>query len=203
MQLEKNVQDALRLKSVTLLREAANEIHLWGFGSKLPGSIDRKDWHERLRIALELWCDDNSTRTSLTAAFASLHDTGVKIARVSKWLCFLDQRRFAIYDSRVSVALRDCCDDQGRRAFPIVPRRAPKGANQWPGATIMSPERSADVYVDYIAVTRLTARMLNDRKIGQLGASWRQDNPESGWWPVHVEMALFMAGDVWPNHGAV
>lgn len=66
----------------------------------------------------------------------------------------------------------------------------------------MSPVRAADVYVDYIAVTQSTARMLNQRKIGRLGASWRQDDPESGWWPAHVEMALFMAGDVWPNYSA-
>ncbi|MGC3030495.1 hypothetical protein ACPUER_36245, partial [Burkholderia sp. DN3021] len=63
----------------------------------------------------EVWGANSSTRQDLTAAFASLYDRGVKIARVSKWFCFLNQRRFAIYDSRVSVALRDCRDDQGKR----------------------------------------------------------------------------------------
>lgn len=201
--LEESLRNALRLKSLPLLREAANQIHKWGFGSNLPASIDREDWHEKLRMVLEVWDDNDATRQDLTAAFASLHDRGVKIARVSKWLCFLDQRRFAIYDSRVSVALRECRDDNGKRVFPIVPRRPPVGVTPWPGATIMNPGRSADVYFDYITVIRSTARMLNQRKIGRLGLSWRQDHPESGWWPAHVEMALFMAGDVWPNHSAL
>ena len=57
-----------------------------------------------------------------------LKTPNIKIATFSKWICFTDQSNFAIYDSRVSLALRKIKIDK-KRFFPTLGSRA-KGRPQ-------------------------------------------------------------------------
>lgn len=99
---------------------------------------------------------------------------GVGIATVSKWIALLDQDRNAIYDSRVSVALRNVCINGGR-CFPIVPRRPSGNHSPWPSDHVAT-KTMWTFYVDYLAVMRCVGL-------------------EAGLKPSQVEMALFMIGD--------
>ncbi|WP_155524153.1 hypothetical protein [Burkholderia sp. PAMC 28687] len=193
------MKSALSSTHALTVRNAADQIHRWGFGRSLPSVIDHHDWFAKLQLSSAVWGNSESTAAQLVQACAALHEKGIKIARVSKWLCFIDQQKFAIYDSRVSIALRGCRDNEGKPAFPIVPRRLLKHKTSWPGSGMpTSPLRSAEIYVDYVSLMQETAKLLNKNKVGELGGLYEPDNIETGWWPAHVEMALFMAGDVWP-----
>jgi hypothetical protein len=107
---------------------------------------------------------------------------GVKIAKVSKWICFIDQRRYAIYDSRVSVALRgvmiDTAGGQSHRAFPLIGRRAALHRVPFRQDSLSAtPLRMARAFLDYIDVLQLVSA-------------------QTGMFAAEIEMALFMAGNV-------
>jgi hypothetical protein len=115
-----------------------------------------------------------------------LSHKNIGIATASKWVCFIDQNKYAIFDSRVSIALRALTAEANRneykRAFPIIPRRAMGGHIAWTADWIVSrPERIARAYMDYLDVLK--------------GVTGKQNVLN----PAQVEMALFMLGDIWAD----
>ncbi len=115
-----------------------------------------------------------------------LSHNGLGIATVSKCVCFVNQTRFAIFDSRVSIALRNVTIE-GHRAFPVVGRRPSGGRIAWTSTPLLSvsPICTARAYIDYLQI------------LGHLS------NTIDGMNAAQIEMALFMAGDVWPSDGEV
>ena len=99
---------------------------------------------------------------------------GIGIATASKWICLCDQKRFGIYDSRVSIALSSVVDEQGFRLFPIVARRHTK-ERTYPNADYCPPQNMAQCFIYYTDV------------INELGAIIELSASE-------VEMAFFMLG---------
>jgi hypothetical protein len=176
------LRQAVRAGSHAKLEVAAAEVHQWGFGQPiLPAVIGNPKFLPALLEALVAF--DGATppytsmRESALVELLSIPDLG--IARASKWVCFIDQSRFGIFDSRVSIALRDVhLADQ--RAFPIMGRRPVVGQQSFSSDThvLADPRRTARAYLDYLAVLSSVAREV------------RLDAAE-------VEMALFMIGDVW------
>lgn len=154
--------------------EAIKKIHKWGFGGSPPESaINNDSLRRRMR---ELLDTDNLLNDDILVDHFTemLNLRGVGIARASKWICLLDQTRFAIYDSRVSVALREVEIDD-HRAFPILPRQESKRHIQWLKDTI-KPSAMAKHYLGYLETIRAVAT-----KVELL--------------PAEIEMALFMLGD--------
>ena len=93
--------------------------------------------------------------------------------------CLLNQERFAILDSRVSVALRELRKD-GLRFLPILPRRKKLDHTPWPEDYFPPAVKAASMasyYLRYLALMRDAAHTLKLK-------------------PAEVEMALFMMGDV-------
>jgi hypothetical protein len=161
---------------------AAQAIHRWGFGSDFALLDNDKSCQQAVLVMIKNFsttCNREVLETSLSTVL-SLPDIG--IATASKWTCLSDQLRFAIYDSRVSVALRSVCVDEKHRAFPILPRQAGDQRRESKRiaftANNLEPARMSRAYLDYNDVIRIVA--LN-----------------AGLPTALVEMALFMDGDVW------
>jgi hypothetical protein len=182
--LEAQLSQAVRAHSATAVVAAAEAVHKWGFGSSIPKEVKSIATFGRTLLSA-LVAFDGATppycamRESALAALLDID--GIGIATASKWICFVDQSRFGIFDSRVSIALRDIPVAHAR-AFPIVPRQALQGKVQFGSDTQINsnPLRMARAYLDYLAVLSTIARRV------------RLDAAE-------VEMALFMIGDVWAN----
>ena len=176
---------ALKSGHATALRSAADNIHRWGFGRPISAAV---------RESLAFWSDLEAMLTvfaemredeiyqSVEPLSKLLSHNGLGIATVSKWVCFVNQTRFAIFDSRVSIALRNVTIE-GHRAFPVVGRRPSGGRLAWTATPLLSscPIRTARAYIDYLQV------------VGRL------TNTIGGMTAAQIEMALFMAGDVWPS----
>jgi len=106
--------------------EEIQKVHVWGFGQPLSKStchILKEPHRSVLSECMKKWyskSDISERRESLREA---LKIKSIGIARLSKWVCFLDQEVYAIYDSRVSLALRRLRLDD-HRAFPTIGRRS-------------------------------------------------------------------------------
>lgn len=181
---------ALATGSLAQLLVVADAIYEWGFGNRIPAAF-RQDalflpTLRRTLLAFRLAPPGNYA-TCVFPLEALLGINGLGIASVSKWICTVDQGLFAIYDSRVSIALLDVGLPCGCRAFPIVGRRPVSGLSAWPAASQVrnNPSRAARSCVDYTHVLA-QSRRLHRRH-----------------YAARVEMALFLAGeDKWPATGA-
>ena len=188
----KELEQLVRCTPPDQLLSLAETIYKWGFGRPMPKS--RQDDPAFLPAILQLFttwsaegdiADHKQRRISSLARLLSVSRVG--IAQASKWICFIDQSRYAIYDSRVSMALRDIAIE-GRRVFPIVARRPVRGEVAWsPDSASLDPKRMAEHYWSYLTlisyVARKTPHSIEGRSL----------------YPAEVEMALFMIGDVWPD----
>jgi len=180
---------ALQSGHMADLESAANNIHVWGFGRGIPETVrNRLSFLSDLESVLKAFAekqDDEIYQCAEPLAKLLTHER-VGIATASKWVCFVDQKRFAIFDSRVSIALRNVTID-GHRAFPVVGRRPSGGRLAWTATPLLHafPIRTARAYIDYLRVVGLLSNI-----IGHMT-------------PAQIEMALFMAGDVWPSEGEV
>lgn len=176
---------ATRAGAATAVLKAANDVYKWGFGGKSipPKIVNNPAFHAALNGTLIAF--DGATprhHAARESALASLlRIEGVGIATASKWICFLDQGRYGIFDSRVSIALR-AIHVANNRAFPIVGRRAQAKFSAFrPDTHIVSNSaRMARAYLDYLRVLSEVARA-------------------SGLLPAEVEMALFTLGNVWAD----
>ena len=131
---------ALKSGHATALRSAADNIHRWGFGRPISAAV---------RESLAFWSDLEAMLTvfaemredeiyqSVEPLSKLLSHNGLGIATVSKWVCFVNQTRFAIFDSRVSIALRNVTIE-GHRAFPVVGRRPSGGRLAWTATPLLS-----------------------------------------------------------------
>ena len=155
---------------------ALREIHRWGLPGRFPDSVET-----RIANVRSLLGQIQARELDVEALTALLELDGVGIATVSKWICFLDQSRYAIYDSRVSVALREMRDENNDRYLPVMPRRSSKTRTPWPADSV-TPSSMALCYFDYLALAQDAARELKTR--------------DSTMNTAKVEMALFMIGDI-------
>jgi hypothetical protein len=163
----------------------ANAIHCWGFGKPIPKRLHTQTgFFDALQATLIAFFgrDPSHVANREQSLTKLLRFKGLGIAVASKWVCFVDPKRYGIYDSRVSIALRNLQID-GKRAFPIVGRRPPKGKKAFQSDTqiISNPARTARAYLDYLEVLALVASAT-----GSLC-------------PAEVEMAVFMLGNAWAN----
>ena len=156
----------------------AGTVYRWGFNGKdAPPSLAANLFLFR-DLNLHWFEGSNHNLMEKTLAeFLSLHKIG--IASASKWICFCDETRFAIYDSRVSAALRPI-KVEGKVVFPTVGRRAVKGRS-YPTAHPRSADQMARDYLFFINFVNMVA---SEYKIGS---------------PARVEMGLFMLGDIEEN----
>lgn len=160
---------SLKNASESGLVAALIDIHKWGLARRFPPAVEANT--KRILTVLR------------TAQGPKLHEKeieslldlpGIGIATASKWICLVDQDRYAIFDSRVSVALKDICVD-GKRSFPIVARRKSARHTPWPSDQV-APERMASFYTHYTDT------------LAEVGAKVEMK-------PSAIEMALFMIGD--------
>jgi len=188
---ERNELEASLLKAVATfnrceIRYVAERIHKWGFnGVPLPNSCG-EPWLENLCALYSALSEPAPLdgTDAFTLLIGALSFERIKLAKVSKWVCFLDQSRFAIFDSRVSLALRHLSierDGMRCRLLPIVGRRNP--TRGWHGDNLR-PEGHARSYCLYLRIIHLALKSI--RAI-------------EGWRSADVEMALFMKGDETPG----
>jgi hypothetical protein len=162
----------------------AREVYEWGFGRhSLPKSCRNETWQLAFHETLQSWhrADGASSDAAFNAFCQLLETPSVGIATVSKWICFVDQSRYAIYDSRVSRALRHVEID-GKRIFPLVPSRSKSPL--WNAPDIRHNENvyrnTVFAYVAYLILVRALA-------------------PYANLSVAQVEMALFMMGKSIPD----
>ena len=105
-----------------------------------------------------------------------LNISGVGIARSSKWICFVDQKRYAIYDSRVSLALSKIINEKKKKPFFQVLKRRDLKTKKYPKGSSRSKSLTVDDYFIFLKFINKVA-------------------DEYGIEPYKVEMSLFMMGD--------
>jgi len=148
--------------------EYAQRVHRWGFNNT---SIRKSVLHNHkfetcLFKLIGEWQKPDGVleRENAKTTLRSLLDIpGVGLATASKWICFLDQQRYAIYDSRVSYALQQLKCDESGRAFPFVGSRVGNNRRRETvnGDTcVSSPDRAVITYLNFLAVIRKTAKIL-------------------------------------------
>ncbi len=100
----------------------ADRVMKWGFNNcKSPKSLSCNT--DKFCKLVSCWNKEENQKDmhDLLTKFLKLY--GIGMARSSKWLCFVDERRFCIYDSRVSYALSRI-KYNNRRVFPIIGGRS-------------------------------------------------------------------------------
>ena len=154
--------------------DMANAVYKWGFGNRnSPPSLSAN-----LTLFCELnrhWYSGQDRQKMTTSLSEFLELKGIGIASASKWICFADENRFAIYDSRVSAALR-AIKVSGKVVFPTVGRR-PVSGKKYPYATPRTNDQMAHDYLFFID-------FVND-----IAKRYGIDSP------AEIEMGLFMLGD--------
>jgi hypothetical protein len=175
----------------------ADRVHKWGFSHAVQARVrQHPEYDGSLHALCETW-SANARHAPCKAAVDSLaallEIPHLGIARVSKFICFLDQEQYGIYDSRVSYALKDLSLDGTTRVFPLIGGR--QVHHSW---YVLSDPVAADaqcmaaVYVAVVQLLLRTAQKLN-RRGGIAGPGAVQVCGEQ-WTSALLEMALFMAG---------
>lgn len=151
-------------------------IHQWGFNNATCPELNNPALLASLQACLHSFqMGVRPQQEASLAYFLDLQRTvnaNIGLARVSKWICFVDQTRFAILDSRVSRGLYPVSVDRNHRAFPVLGGRVAGASDpmaHW------KPERLARMYIDYLDVMQLVGLQCEMQ-------------------PAQVEMALFMIG---------
>lgn len=168
-ELSKGLIAALESEDADKLMEALERIHTWGLPGRLPVSV--RNNKERVLALLKRAVLDGPSADQV-AELLSFDRIG--IATVSKWIGLLEQEQFAIFDSRVSVALR-MLREKASRCFPVLPRRRTGKHTPWPSDRV-SRDDMALYYLRYLAHVRDVGHAMDLQ-------------------PSEVEMALFMIGD--------
>lgn len=179
------------------VEEYAERVHKWGFGTLVRASVRQ---HAAFSPSMQTLCRTWSEEPRPWNRCAGIDDLmallGIKylgIARVSKFVCFLDQDRYAIYDSRVSYALKDLTLDGIRRVFPFVGGRPVKNAQYVLADPIVSKPRYATaVYIVFLRLLQRVAEKLEES--GGITDPTLQQVIGERRTPALLEMALFMAG---------
>jgi len=159
--------------------DALNDVYRWGFGRSLhPKLLDTNN----IETIIDMLQGVQSGQNMQLALEKSLCIPKLKIATQSKWICMLNQEKFAIYDSRVSMALRDIII-KDKRLFPIVGRRNTRSKKflypTYIGNTYEKQAcKMAEAYFLYLKLLKYVAEKYNFKSVSK------------------VEMALFMLGDI-------
>lgn len=178
-ELEEATKDWIKTQKIHGHREVINRIHAWGFNGRLPPkSTESEEFGKDFLCVVHHW---NDKRSNLSQKIDSLEKIlcyqKIGIATASKWICFIDQSRFGIYDSRVSAALSWLKSPQKKRVFPIVGRRATTKKKYPPQDSVVSkPRKMAEIYLQYINTLSIVAE-ITDLTVSE------------------IEMALFMIGE--------
>ena len=153
----------------------ADAVMQWGFkGQKLPASLG-KNTKEFCDLILA-WHNRSSLSEMKELLVKNLELDGISIALTSKWLCFVDPKQYAIYDSRVSVTLRKLGKGEGK-TFPTTGRRKTKSTSDFPNENYRKSEKMA---LDYFRFLDL---------VNCIRLEYGLDSA------AEVEMALFMIGN--------
>lgn len=176
----------------------ADEVHKWGFGGAPIADHVRntKGFNDNISLLCRHWEAEGSyweNPQAMESFIVLMSIKNFKIARVSKLICFLNQDRYAIYDSRVSYALRKLTI-KGLRVFPQVggrPARSGEPPRVTPSTFTGDARRMARTYIDFLNLMHCFAERLNENAPLSLVG---EDMP-SRWNPSLVEMALFMFGE--------
>ena len=171
---EKYSQWAREGAAIDTAEVMATEVYKWGFGkNNCPNS---------LKSNLPLFCrvnrcwNEGSDRKQMVELLSKLLCLkGIGIATASKWICFIDEDRYAIYDSRVSAALRSIKINT-KQVFPTVGRR-PIATKSYPPATFRTPSQMASDYLFFTDFSSVVAKRYGIDS------------------PAKVEMGLFMLGN--------
>lgn len=151
-------------------------IHRWGFNEAECPALNNQALLLSLQACLGAFHNGERPQQEASLAnFLSLQraaNARIGLARVSKWICFVNQANFAILDSRVSRGLYPINVDPQHRAFPVLPGR---GSGAYDQMFHWSPNRVARMYLDYLEVIQHVAVQANMTT-------------------AQVEMALFMIG---------
>jgi hypothetical protein len=179
------------------VEQYAERVHKWGFGTSVRASVrDHTVFSPSMRTLCQAWLEEShpwACRAAIENLIALLDIKYLGIARVSKFVCFLDQDRYAIYDSRVSYALKDLTLDGIGRVFPFVGGRPVKNAQYVFADTISTkPRHMAAVYIGFLRLLQRVAEKLNES--GGITDPALQQVVGKRWTPALLEMALFMAG---------
>ena len=175
----------------------AERVHKWGFGTSVRASVrGHTAFSPSMRALCQAWSEQPhpwSCPVAIDNLIALLDIKYLGIARVSKFVCFLDQDRYAIYDSRVSYALKDLTLDGIGRVFPFIGGRPVKNAQYVLADTVATkPRHMAAVYIGFLRLLQRVAEKLNER--GGIADPALQQVVGKRWTPALLEMALFMAG---------
>ena len=160
--------------------EQIQKVHKWGFGRNLDKREANllKDPHLTYFLdMIQTWQISQDPKKMLDTLEKSLLTPHVKIARFSKWICFIDQSKYAIYDSRVSLALRTI-SLKHKRVFPTLGAKSEGRPN---GDYIsrnpqIAAEKIAGCYMLYLDILHTTLGEYDLSSVAQ------------------IEMALFMLG---------
>lgn len=161
--------------SIKGAKESANLVTQWGFKRRLPASIE--DNLEDFRNMISIWRDGNDFDKMHDTLVSNLNLKGVGIARSSKWLCFINQNRYCIYDSRVSATLRSLGKGDGK-TFPTCPRQT--GNVNFPKSVRPSNSKIALAYFKYLDLAHYIADQYDITV-------------------TEIEIGLFMLGDCESN----
>lgn len=160
--------------------EQIQKVHKWGFGRNLDKreSILLDDpYLSNFLEMIETWKISQDPERMLNTLETCLLTPHVKIARFSKWICFINQSQFAIYDSRVSLALRTISLNQ-KRIFPTLGAKSKDRPNgDFIGSNPQTAaKRIAASYMLFLDVLHTTIKEYDLSSVAQM------------------EMALFMLG---------
>lgn len=179
------------------VEQYAEQVHKWGFGASVRASVaQHAAYSPSMRTLCQTWSEEPQPwgcPAAVESLIALLEIKYLGIARVSKFVCFLDQDRYAIYDSRVSYALKDLTLDGIQRVFPFVGGRPVKNSRYVLADVIASkPRHMTAVYIVFLHLLQRVAEKLNER--GGITDRPLQQVVGQQWTPALLEMALFMAG---------
>lgn len=174
-----------------------DRVHTWGFGHVVQTRVRQQaSYVLALRTLCEIWSQHTRACTSPLAIDSLAALLGIRylgIARVSKFICFLSQERYAIYDSRVSYALKDLSLDGCKRVFPFVGGKQVKHTKYVLADPIASDaQHMAVIYAEFLRLLQRVAEQLNAQ--GGIADPALQQACGPRWTPALLEMALFMAG---------
>jgi hypothetical protein len=172
--LEQSLRAAVEVGSESGIGASISEIYRWGFKRNAP-NVDGDDWRKTAEALVREFTKSEPDILKQKAALNMLlNHKGIKIATASKWICFCDQTKYAIYDSRVSIALRDIVGTNGKRLFPTIGRRQTK-ASQYPNADAVTPAGMVERYFFYLDTLNIVSQRTHLKA-------------------AEIEMALFMIG---------
>ena len=164
--------------------EMFNHVLEWGFNNKdffnskiyINSNQNKKDNLKKFFKFIYILTNEGKREDKKESHLSILNITGVGIARSSKWICFIDQEKYAIYDSRVSLALSKIKNAEGDKPFFQVLQRRNLIDTKYPKGNSRTESLTVD---DYFIFLKFINKVADDYEM----------------LPYKVEMSLFMMGD--------